>query len=176
VCRDIACNGQVAACFSPAQHLGTIQLKGADARVALASAIDLACARRCLDLLVDDHASLGFPRAVLESVFWARPGRPPRHPFQRRQRVRADARPGGRRAAIDVRATRPPMTTVSLDIDPLVPRRLVPATVATCSTTACERDLRLASGTSTPGTVAMSFQFFNKTRQNILGNPQATAL
>jgi len=73
VCRDIACNAQVAACFSRPSTSETIQLKGTDARVALASAIDLACARRCLDLLVDDLAKLGFPRAVLESVFWRDP-------------------------------------------------------------------------------------------------------
>ena len=73
VCRDIAENGQVAVCFSRPSTSETIQLKGRDAHAAPATATDLAAARRCLDLLLDDLARMRYDRSVIESVFWHDP-------------------------------------------------------------------------------------------------------
>ncbi|HET9644621.1 MAG TPA: hypothetical protein VFP68_15005, partial [Burkholderiaceae bacterium] len=73
VCRDIARNGLVAACFSRPSTHQTVQLKGRDARPALATPHDVAIARRCLDLLIDDLLPLGFERRMLEAFFWGDP-------------------------------------------------------------------------------------------------------
>lgn len=73
VCRDIASNGLVAVCFSRPSTNQTVQLKGRDARSALASPQDVAHARRYLDLLVDDLASLRFDREMLDTFFWGDP-------------------------------------------------------------------------------------------------------
>jgi hypothetical protein len=71
--RDIACNGQVAVCFSRPSTSETIQLKGSNARSAVATATELAAARRCLDLLLDDLAAMRFDRRAIESTFWQDP-------------------------------------------------------------------------------------------------------
>jgi hypothetical protein len=73
VCRDIAFNGQVAVCFSRPSTLETIQLKGSNARSVVATATDMAAARRCLDLLLDDFATMRFDRRVVESALWHDP-------------------------------------------------------------------------------------------------------
>lgn len=74
ICRDIAKHGVVAVCFSRPSTHETVQIKGRDARVTLASAQDMAAARHCLDLLLDDLcAGLGFRRPMLEAVFWHDP-------------------------------------------------------------------------------------------------------
>lgn len=74
VCRDIASNGHIAVCFSQPSTNRTVQLKGRDARTALATAPDLAAARACLDRLLDDLGPLGFSREMLEAFFWGPPG------------------------------------------------------------------------------------------------------
>jgi len=73
VCRDIASNGKVAACFSRPSNSRTVQFKGRDARSALATPVDVASARRCLDLLIDDLLPLHFDRRMLEAFFWGDP-------------------------------------------------------------------------------------------------------
>lgn len=73
VCRDIANNGLIAVCFSRPSTSETVQIKGRDARSAMATPLDVATARRCLDLLMDDLIGLGFERPMLEAVFWRDP-------------------------------------------------------------------------------------------------------
>ncbi len=73
VCRDIAVNGRIAVCFSRPSTSQTVQLKGHDARAALATPIDVAAARRSLDALCDDLVPLGFGRRMLEAFFWGDP-------------------------------------------------------------------------------------------------------
>lgn len=73
VCRDIAANGQVAVCFSRPSTHETVQIKGSDARFALATPLDVATARGCLDRLIDDLVSMGFERRMLEVLFWGDP-------------------------------------------------------------------------------------------------------
>jgi hypothetical protein len=73
VCRDIARNGMVAACFSRPSSNRTVQFKGRDARSALATPVDVAAARRCVDLLIDDLLPLHFDRRMLEAFFWGDP-------------------------------------------------------------------------------------------------------
>ncbi len=73
VCRDIAHNGQVAVCFSRPSSNQTLQLKGRDARTGPATPVEMATARRCLDLLIDDLVPLGFQAAMVEAVFWGDP-------------------------------------------------------------------------------------------------------
>lgn len=73
VCRDIAANGRVAVCFSRPSTNQTVQLKGSDAISALATPLDIAAARRCLDLLTDDLQRLGFDARMIEAVFWGEP-------------------------------------------------------------------------------------------------------
>jgi adenylate cyclase len=69
------------------------------------------------------------------------------------------------------------MKTVSLDAIRSCLEGVIPATVATCSTDGIPNATYVSQMQYVdPRHVAMSFQFFNKTRQNILGNPQATAL
>lgn len=70
VCRDIADNRVVAVCFSRPSTNQTMQLKGRDARSERASPLEVAIARRCVDLLIDDLLPLGFDRHMLESYFW----------------------------------------------------------------------------------------------------------
>ena len=73
VCRDIAGNGLIAVCFSRPSNNQTVQIKGRDARCTLATPPEVATARRCLDLLVDDLVPLGFQRGMLEAFFWGDP-------------------------------------------------------------------------------------------------------
>jgi len=73
VCRDIAGNGLIAVCFSQPSTNQTVQIKGRDARSALASPADVATARSSLDRLVDGLVPLGFQRAMLEAFFWGDP-------------------------------------------------------------------------------------------------------
>lgn len=73
VCRDIAANGQVAVCFSRPSTHETVQVKGRDARFALAAPQDVATARGCLDRLIDDLVSMGFERRTMEAFFWGDP-------------------------------------------------------------------------------------------------------
>lgn len=69
------------------------------------------------------------------------------------------------------------MTSLSLDAIRSCLEGVIPATVATCSTDGIPNATYVSQMQYVdPRHVAMSFQFFNKTRQNILGNPQATAL
>ena len=70
VCRDIAENGLVAVCFSRPSTNETVQLKGRDARSGRASPLEVAAARRCVDLLIDDLTPLGFGRTIIENIFW----------------------------------------------------------------------------------------------------------
>jgi hypothetical protein len=73
VCRDVARNGLVAVCFSRPSTNRTVQIKGSNATSALATPQDVAHARRCLDLLIDDLTPLGFDRRMLEAFFWGDP-------------------------------------------------------------------------------------------------------
>lgn len=73
VCRDIAHNGQVAVCFSRPSSNETVQLKGRAARSTPATPLEVAAARRCLDLLTDNLVMLGFQPGMIESVFWGNP-------------------------------------------------------------------------------------------------------
>ena len=70
VCRDIAGNGHVAACFSRPSTNETVQVKGDDARFALATPAEVAVARRCLDGLIDDLTPQGLDPRLLEAFFW----------------------------------------------------------------------------------------------------------
>jgi hypothetical protein len=74
VCRDIADHGHIAVCFSRPSTNETVQIKGRDARAAPASPTEVAVARRCLDLLVDDLLPLGFEREMIEVFFWGEAG------------------------------------------------------------------------------------------------------
>ncbi|MBX3620734.1 MAG: hypothetical protein KF891_12220 [Rhizobacter sp.] len=73
VCRDLTDNGQIAACFSRPSTDETVQVKGRDAQAAPATPLEVAAARRCLDLLIDDLEPMGFSREMLEAVFWGNP-------------------------------------------------------------------------------------------------------
>jgi hypothetical protein len=73
VCRDIAATGLLAVCFSRPSTTRTVQIKGADATIALATPADVAIARRSLDLLVDDLVPHGFKPDMLEAFFWGTP-------------------------------------------------------------------------------------------------------
>jgi hypothetical protein len=73
VCRDVASNGRVAACFSRPSNHRTVQVKGQDARSMLATPQEVAIARRCLDLFIEDLLPLGFERRMLEAMFWGHP-------------------------------------------------------------------------------------------------------
>lgn len=70
VCHDIAENRLVAVCFCRPSSNETMQFKGRDARSARATPLEVAAARRCVDLLIDDLTSLGFGRAMLDNYFW----------------------------------------------------------------------------------------------------------
>lgn len=73
VCRHIADNGLIAVCFSRPSTSETVQIKGSDARLSLATPLDVATARSCLDRLSDDLISMRFERPMLEAVFWRDP-------------------------------------------------------------------------------------------------------
>jgi adenylate cyclase len=69
------------------------------------------------------------------------------------------------------------MTDVALDAIRSCLEGVIPATVATCSTDGVPNATYVSQMQYVDARhVALSFQFFNKTRQNILANPQATAL
>ena len=69
------------------------------------------------------------------------------------------------------------MKTVSLDAIRSCLEGVIPATVATCSADGIPNATYVSQMAYVdPRHVALSFQFFNKTRQNILDNPRATAL
>lgn len=73
VCRDVAQNGLIAACFSRPSTDETVQVKGRDAQAGPATPLEVAAARRCLDLLIDDLVPMGFSREMLEAFFWGNP-------------------------------------------------------------------------------------------------------
>src|SRR5262249_2088866 len=73
VCRDVASNGMVAACFSRPSSSRPLQVKGRDARSMAAAPVDRACARPCLDLLIEAPLPLHFERPMLEAFFWGDP-------------------------------------------------------------------------------------------------------
>ena len=73
VLRDLRRGAPIAVCFSRPSTHQTVQLKGPVAAIEPASAEDVAVARRCLDLLIDDLVPLGLPAPVLEAFFWHDP-------------------------------------------------------------------------------------------------------
>ncbi|CAG1019011.1 hypothetical protein BURC_03855 [Burkholderiaceae bacterium] len=69
------------------------------------------------------------------------------------------------------------MNSLGLDAIRSCLEGVIPATVATCSTDGVPNATYVSQMQYLDARhVALSFQFFNKTRQNILANPQATAL
>jgi hypothetical protein len=73
VLRDLRRGAPVAVCFSRPSTHQTVQLKGPRAHIEPASPHDLATARRCLDLLIEDLTMLGLPARMLEAFFWHDP-------------------------------------------------------------------------------------------------------
>lgn len=73
VLRDIAHSGQLAVCLSRPSTHETVQLKGRDARSALATPQDVAAARSSIDRLMDDLVPLGFDPRMLDGFFWHDP-------------------------------------------------------------------------------------------------------
>ncbi|HJV62701.1 MAG TPA: GAF domain-containing protein [Albitalea sp.] len=70
-----------------------------------------------------------------------------------------------------------PADAVTLDAIRACLEGVIPATVATCSADGVPNATYVSQMQYVdPRHVALSFQFFNKTRENILANPQATAL
>ena len=73
VLRDLRRGAPIAVCFSRPSTHQTVQLKGPCARVDAAGPHDVALARRCLDLLIEDLVPLGLPRRMLDTFFWQDP-------------------------------------------------------------------------------------------------------
>jgi hypothetical protein len=73
VSKQLALNGQIAVCLSRPSTHETVQLKGRDARTALATAQDVAWARRSLDLFADDIGRLGWNRDFADILLWRDP-------------------------------------------------------------------------------------------------------
>lgn len=73
VLRDIAHCAQVAVCLTRPSTNQTVQFKGRDARVQLATPQDVAAARTSVDRLIEDLLPLGFSRSMLEPFFWHDP-------------------------------------------------------------------------------------------------------
>lgn len=73
VLQDLREGRPIAVCFSRPSTHQTVQLKSARARCEPAAPPDVAVARRCLDLLVDDLEPISFTRRMLEAFFWRDP-------------------------------------------------------------------------------------------------------
>ena len=73
VLRDLRRGAPIAVCFSRPSTHQTVQLKGPRASVEAAGPHDVALARRCLDLLIEDLVPLGLPRRMLDTFFWQDP-------------------------------------------------------------------------------------------------------
>lgn len=73
VLRDLRRGAPIAVCFSRPSTHQTVQLKGPRASVEAAGPHDVALARRCLDLLIEDLVPLGLPRRMLDTLFWQDP-------------------------------------------------------------------------------------------------------
>jgi len=73
VTRDLARNGRIAVCFSKPSTDQTVQVKGHDARMAPATAQDLATVRRSLDLFAEDLGPMGWDQRFVDTLFWRNP-------------------------------------------------------------------------------------------------------
>ncbi len=169
--RDLRASRMAAAVFSRPSTHETIQIKGSDATVGALADGDLARVAAYAEALVRDLQALGYTESFGRALVDCDPADLVAVAFTAEGRVPADSRPRCGRAARALNAMPACVDSIRECLE-----GAVPSIVATCDPDGTPNASYASQVHYVDGQhVALSYQFFNKTRQNILANPRATA-
>ena len=194
--QDIASSGRLAVVFSEPSSHRTVQVKGRDARTRPMDASDGPLLQRYLESMQRELGLIGFAPSFARAMLAHRPrdvvavSFEPEEAFDQTPGPRAGsalAGPGHVPAVADlaVAAPRPARAAAPMRPEPGVAlgairpclEGAIPAVMATCRPDGTPNVAYISQVYHVDAQhVALSFQFFNKTRENILANPHAAVL
>lgn len=196
--QDIASTGRLAVVFSEPSSHRTVQVKGAGVRTRPLDESDVPVLQRYLESMQRELGLIGFAPAFARAMLAHRPRDVVAVSFEPEEAY--DQTPGPRAGsalglpgatAVQPQPLRPPATTLLPRPIPAAPpgqrvslgairpclEGAIPAVMATCRPDGTPNVAYISQVYHVDAQhVALSFQFFNKTRENILANPHAAVL